>query len=199
MTPLEANPSSDDGATRLSLEDIDDLIPEWINTRSDLNRAESESILSARIRHFSRTLQPEDVLDDLFLRKLHKDMFGSVWTWAGAYRTRELNLGIEHFQIATAVRSLLQSTEYRISVGQDLNLVTCELHHKLVSIHPFVNGNGRHGRLFVDLLRQSLGLRPFVWGGIEVQTQRDDRVKYLRALRLADKGDIGPLLDLVVG
>jgi fido (protein-threonine AMPylation protein) len=75
MTPLEAGLANGDGSTDLSPEDFDELIPDWVNTRADLNVAESESILSARIGYFSRTLPSDKILDDLFLRKLHKDMF----------------------------------------------------------------------------------------------------------------------------
>lgn len=199
MTPLEAAPANGDGSTELSPEDFEELIPDWVTTRADLNAAESESILSARIRYFSRSIQSDKILDDLFLRKLHKDMFAPVWTWAGTYRKRELNLGVEYFQIAPSVRSLLESVAHRISIGHDLNLLTCELHHKLVSIHPFVNGNGRHGRLFVDLLRRSLGLQPFSWGGMEAHPLSESRATYLRALRQADRGNMSPLLSFVQG
>ena len=187
------------GFTYLGPEEFEELVPDWISNRKDLNRAESEGILRTRIRYFSENFQANQILDDLFLRNLHRDMFASVWTWAGKYRTRELNLGIDSSQVATAVRSLLDFTLYRISDDQDLDLVTCELHHRLVAIHPFVNGNGRHGRLFVDLLRTSLVLKPFNWGGVENMTPEETRSTYLSALRRADQGDIGPLMEFLSG
>ena len=195
MAEGESGPAN--GFTYLGPEEFDELVPDWIVNREDLNRAESDAILGTRVRYFSEKFQANQILDDLFLRNLHRDMFASVWTWAGKYRTRELNLGIDSSQIATAVRSLLEFTRYRIGDNQDLDLVTCELHHRLVAIHPFVNGNGRHGRLFVDLLRASLVLRPFNWGGFEGMTPKETRLTYLSALRRADRGDIGPLLDFL--
>jgi Fic-DOC domain mobile mystery protein B len=190
--------SGDDGATPLGPEEFEELIPEWIINRDELNRAESQGILAARIRHFSQRLEAEKILDDLFLRNLHRDMFGSVWTWAGKYRARQLNLGIDHSQIATSVRALLDSVGYRLADGQDLDIVTADLHHKLVSIHPFINGNGRHGRLYVDLLRNSLGLKPFNWGGNSDENAKETRSTYLKALRAADGGDLSELLAFVL-
>ena len=66
------------------IDDISGLKLDWITSYEDLNIAEAENILSAMAKHFGRRKNPKsDWLTDSFLRKVHKDMFGSVWNWAG--------------------------------------------------------------------------------------------------------------------
>ncbi len=70
-------------------------------------------------------------------------------------------------------------------------------HHRLVSIHPFPNGNGRHARLATDILvRQQKGKR-FTWGSQSLVAAGDTREVYIAALKAADNGDIVPLLAFV--
>lgn len=187
----------DDGSTVLSPEEVEHLIPDWINSRSDLNQAEAAGILSARVAHLVDSHSYEQVLDDIYLKQIHREMFDQVWTWAGQYRKRELNLGVSFFLVPTSIRELMQSTKYRVDLGDEIDILSAELHHRLVSIHPFLNGNGRHARFFVDLFRKSLGAKAFTWGGIEVAPSKNLRQKYLLCLREADIGNINPLVEFI--
>ena len=65
----------------------------------------------------------------------------------------------------------------------------------MVQIHPFVNGNGRHARLMADVLLFNHDLPRIEWGGPGLDAAGDMRRSYLDALRAADRGDFGPLLD----
>lgn len=188
--PLLQNPP---GATPLSAEDLEGRIPD-LATREELNAWEQENILQALDR--LRRRRPKELLDDGFLRKLHVWMFGDTWTWAGEYRLRETNIGVEPMQIPVRVRQLCENLRYQ----RDNNVfppaeLAVRFHRDLVWIHPFRNGNGRHTRLAADLLLESLGGAPLSWGGGNLEADGEKRSQYLAALKAADAGDYIPLTD----
>lgn len=134
-----------------------------------------------------------------FARALHRRMFGDVWRWAGTYRTTERNIGVDPSRVAVAVRDLTQNALLWFS--PDATWTTPELacmrvHHQLVAIHPFPNGNGRHARLYTDVLAHGTGLVPFTWGGASLDGAGPNRAAYLAGLRGADRNpdDLDPLL-----
>jgi Fic-DOC domain mobile mystery protein B len=183
------------GATPLPAEDLAALRLSWVTTRDELNQAEADNILRGRLWAFRRRgqfwyLEPEQ------LHRLHRQMFGAVWSWAGAQRRRETNIGIDWQQIAVALRNLCDDTLAQIGDATNLAYPADELamrfHHRLVLIHPYPNGNGRHSRLATDLLGRDLGLDEFSWGtgGVgrseDIATAAITRQRYLAALRAAD-------------
>lgn len=179
--------------TELGHGEREGLIPSDVATRADLDAAEERAIAFALLRRRSPT--PDVLLDDGYLRKLHRDLFGMVWSWAGEYRRRLTNIGIEPAQISTAVRSLTGDARAWIEYSSyEPDEIAARFHHRLVAIHPFVNGNGRHGRIAADLLVVGLGRARFTWGAnLDVDTATLRR-RYVDALRAADGGDIEPLL-----
>lgn len=136
-----------------------------------------------------------DLLSEKFIKDLHRHMLRDVWRWAGKFRTSERNLGIAHYEIPVALRQLLDDTkawiEYKTYPPDD---IAVRFHHRLVQIHAFPNGNGRHSRLMADLLLMSLGGERFSWGSANLQDAGDVRRRYITALQAADNHDIGPLL-----
>ena len=180
-----------DGHTALSDEDAEGLIPTYVSTRGELFEAEQRNIADALLR-VAPTI--DRLLDDSYLRRLHKSMFDQVWRWAGTYRVRETNIGIDPKEISTAVRNLVDDARTWIDLSVDPDDVAVRFHHRLVSIHAFPNGNGRHGRIYADYLVQANGSTPFTWGyhlGLETEQLR---ARYLRALRNADREDYDELL-----
>lgn len=190
-----------EGATPLTAEETAGLIPTFVATRADLNLVEQANIAAgrrwaARARAASTV---EGILDDGFVRQLHRQMYSQVWRWAGQYRTSERNIGIDPARIAVALRDLVANARYW--VAPDAGWITSELaclrvHHQLVAIHPFPNGNGRHARLFADVLANRLGLSAFSWGAADLNVAGPDRGAYLAALRRADR-DPDDLDDLL--
>jgi len=183
-----------DGATRLTPEDLEGLLPAHISTRGELDEWEAQNILKARTwvnagRH--------RVLDDKFVRDLHKKMFDETWEWAGQYRNDERNIGIDPRNVSTAVRNLCENTKARLATGEEAEKVAVWFHHQLTRIHPFRNGNGRHARLTTDQLLVSLGQQPFTWGLGDLIYAGETRKRYIAALREADKGDPRPLAEFV--
>lgn len=183
----------DDAATPLTLEERRDLIPSHIAARNDLNEAEQENILRGQAWAFRR--RRRDVLSEKFTLELHKRMFGEVWRWAGRFRQSERNLGIPFYEIPAAVRQLLDDTKAWIAYeSYPPGEIAVRFHHRLVQIHPFANGNGRHSRLMADLLVTDLGQERFTWGRADLQAAGDVRGRYIAALQAADNHDIAPLL-----
>ncbi len=182
-----------DGHTELSEDDRQGLIPSYIATRGDLFDAEQRNVSAALLRR--RAPNPSQLLDDKYLRDLHRAMFGEVWAWAGQYRTTQTNIGIDPRRIATAVRLLVDDArawvEHESFPPDDLAV---RFHHRLVAIHPFPNGNGRHGRVAANYLIEGLGRDHFSWGANLDATTGELRSAYLHAIQQADGGDTSQLL-----
>lgn len=185
-----------DGATPLDPDEISGLRLSWVATREDLNAAEQTNI--ARALGHRRWRQPTvlDVLDDLALRQLHAAMFGEVWIWAGKYRATERSIGVAPEQISVGVRGLVDDARYWVQgeVPLPIDEAAAQFHHRLVSIHPFPNGNGRHARAAADLLLRACEQPPFTWGRVSLDNASSTREEYIAALRQADAGDLKPLL-----
>jgi Fic-DOC domain mobile mystery protein B len=190
---MESLGPTGDGHTLLTDEDRHGLIPTYIATRGDLFDAEQRNIAQGLLR---RAPSYQQLLDDRYLRNLHRAMFGNVWRWAGTYRRRETNIGIDPVHISVAVRTLAQDARAWIDhEAFGYNELALRFHHRLVAIHPFPNGNGRHGRVAADLLMTALGERPFSWGAA-LQIPLDHlRSEYIQALRRADGGDFVSLIE----
>lgn len=181
------------GATPLGPAELAGLKQTWIATRAELNEVEQANILAGLAWAARRHRHP--LLSEQFIRPLHRAMFGDVWNWAGQFRTRETNIGVLPHQIPIALRELLGTMQYWLSTRPfSSDEIAVHLHHRLVQIHPFPNGNGRHTRVMADLLIESLGEPEFSWGRTSLLQDGPVRATYIAALREADKHNIGPLL-----
>lgn len=182
----------DDANTPLEPEEREQLIPTYITTRAELNEAEQIGIADADRWAFSRR---RDALDDVFLCQLHKRMFRDVWKWAGQFRRTARNIGIDAYRIPIELRQLVDDVRFWVENGTyDPDEIAIRFHHRLVEIHPFPNGNGRHGRLAADLLAKQLGRPRFTWGSANLVEPDQARREYVAALREADNHDITRLL-----
>jgi Fic-DOC domain mobile mystery protein B len=185
----------DDAGTPLAEEEREGLMPSYVTLRSELNEAEQNNIIEAREWAYGRK---REVLDEGFLNRLHQRMYGNVWRWAGQYRTTGKNIGVDAYRIPMELRQLVDDCRYWIDHGTyDPDEIAARFHHRLVSIHPYSNGNGRHARLATDLLLKSMERAPFSWGSGNLVVQGDVRSRYIAALRAADKYHIEKLLEFV--
>ena len=183
-----------DGNTPLSSEELADLIPS-LATKEDLNEWERENILNARQWTDKGRTSAADVVSDSYIRKLHEKMFDQTWKWAGQYRNTEKNIGVPFHEIREQLGGLIGDVRYWIeNQTYSADEIAIRFHHRLVQIHPFPNGNGRHARLIADLLVTKLGQRSFTWGARDLVKAGEARAKYLEAIRAADDGDIKLLL-----
>ncbi len=184
-----------DGNTALSREEQDDLIPD-LTTHEELNEWERQNILEAFAwACHPRQLKRHDPLTEAYVRDLHRRMFDQTWKWAGIYRTSEKNIGIPHFQIRESLAVLLGDVRYWVAQQTfEPDETAIRFHHRIVAIHAFSNGNGRHARLIADVLAQRAGRPAFSWGGGNIGQAGDFRRTYIGALQAADRHDLQPLL-----
>ncbi len=185
-----------DGHTPLADEDYEGLIPSFVVSRGELNDVETANIADALTQR--RVPPANTVLDPKYLRDLHRDMFGQVWHWAGKDRTREVVVGIDPADIAVRLRVLTDNARYWVANDVfPIDELATRFHHRLVQIHVFRNGNGRHGRAATGILLRSLGQPPFTWGAGLAVTPDELRARYIGALRRADADDFVDLLAFV--
>ncbi len=182
------------GATPLTPDEEDGLIPQHITLRAELNEFEQANIVEAETWLQNRRSIPS-VRDSVFLKELHRRMFGQVWKWAGEYRKIDRTLGIHWPKISYETEALCREVDYwckdRVYPPEELAL---RFHHKLVWIHCYPNGNGRHSRLAADLLITELGNTRFTWGRANLDAAGDVRSRYIDSLKSADNRDLEPLL-----
>jgi len=189
------------GATPLDPNETEGLIPDYISTQGELNRLEQENILEARAQIIGG--RHKDLMTDTFVRDLHKRMFKNVWRWAGTYRKSDNSIGVAWTQVPVQLVKLLQDTEFWIKNGTypwpELGV---RFHHRLVLVHPFPNGNGRHARLMTDILLEAHGQSIFTWGASLAQkdgldTVGEARMEYITALKEADERKYARLIQFV--
>lgn len=187
------NAGEPDGTTPIDPDEARALIPSHITARAELNEWEHDNIVEGERWAFGR--RRGNLLSVEFLQRLHRKMFGATWRWAGRWRTTEKNVGIAPERIPEAVRQLLQDVATQLDAhSYPIREIAARLHHRLVQIHPFPNGNGRVARTYVDLLLASQGEERFRWGDADLVAPGDVRQRYIAALRAADARDYGPLL-----
>jgi Fic-DOC domain mobile mystery protein B len=196
MTDLFQEPED---ATPIEPGERDGLLQTWITDRKDLNEAEQENIVKgAAWARQRRGIKAVDLLSEDYVKSLHKQMFGEVWKWAGAYRQTPRNMGIDASRIHVDMPALLDDVRFWVeNKTYPPDEIAVRLHHRLTEIHPFPNGNGRHARMMADLLVGRLDKEPFSWGGGSLADIGELRAQYIAALKAADGHDIGPLLRFV--
>ncbi len=185
------------GATPLDRDEAEGLLLPHITNRGELDRWEQDNIVEAETWAFRR--KPADLLSEAYSCRLHKRMFGNVWRWAGTFRSSDKNIGVDYWSIAPSLKNLLE--DVKIWIEQSVyspDDIAAHFHHRLVAIHLFANGNGRHARLMADLLLVHILNRPcFTWGSENMAEAGTCREQYIQALQAADRHDYAPLLKFV--
>jgi Fic-DOC domain mobile mystery protein B len=187
-----------DGATPLDPDELDGLKFKHVSTRGELDQLEQAGITEG-LKWLDKQKNP-DVLSEAFVLELHKRLFGSVWKWAGTFRRTEKNIGVDPIQVDIQLRQLLDDAKYWVEHGTYApKELAARFHHKLVFIHPFPNGNGRHARIMADAVLTKLLNEPAIdWaGGYRLEAMNERRNQYIAALRAADRHDISALLEFV--
>ena len=185
-----------DGQTPLSEEEKEGLRISSITTREELDEFEQLNIEKAIQWTFGKKIKTEQLFSEQFIKTLHKKMYGEVWKWAGEFRSSEKNIGIKSYLISIHLKQLLDDAlywkQYETYEPQELAI---RFKHRLVSIHCFANGNGRHSRLIADLIMEKIyNGNFFTWGSVNLVHSTDARSQYIQAVRKADELDIQTLI-----
>lgn len=188
------------GATPLTQEQLRGLkLP--ITMHGELNAAEQENILRARLwARGARSIVMPNMLSREFVERLHARMYGDVWEWAGTQRLVDTNIGVPFPRIGVALRELFDDARYWLEhdTYEPVEFAV-RLHHRLVFVHPFPNGNGRLSRFYADLaLIRHFGRARLTWGGGELGSEDPRRTDYIAALQAADGHDYQRLLEFAI-
>ncbi|MHC4212957.1 MAG: mobile mystery protein B [Planctomycetota bacterium] len=177
-----------EGASPIDTNEIEGLLLTHITTRDELDRWEQENINEALA--WLEEHKITDILNESFMKLLHKKMFCNVWKWAGRFRQSEKNIGVSWYKIPVELKQLCDDVKYWIknkTFSDDE--IAARFHHRLVSIHLFPNG---------DILLENILNKPlFTWGNANLVKSGDDRKRYIESLIAADRGDYGLLMDFV--
>lgn len=188
------------GQTPLDDKESRGLLLKHISTRQELDEFEQKNIEKAVLWLGRSRISRERLLSEKFVKQLHKKMLSDVWSWAGEFRSKskkDMNIGVGWHQVPVELRKLFDDCEYWIDKKTfSEEEIAVRFKHRLVYIHPFNNGNGRHSRLMADTMMEKIFKKPhFNWGGISLEAENDGRSKYIRALHDADNGDYKSLLE----
>lgn len=185
-----------DGQTPLDEDEKEGLLVQTIATRSELDEFEQKNIEEAILWLLNKSLKKENIFTEKFICDLHKRMYGSVWSWAGKFRKTNKNLGVDKHQIPVDLRNLCDDAIYWIAHNvYPPEEIAIRFKHRIVSIHCFPNGNGRHSRLMADIIINKVYGKPlFNWGAGDLVHKGKARNMYLNAIRSADKGNFESLL-----
>lgn len=185
------------GQTPIEEEEKEELRIKTISTRSELNEFEQANIEKAVEWSLKRNPTYAKILTVDFIKEVHKRMFAKVWGWAGTFRKTNKNIGIDKYYIELELTKLMDDCRFWIenkSFPEDE--IAIRFKHRLVKIHPFPNGNGRHSRLCADILiSKGLSKDVFTWGSKNLEDLGETRTEYLNAIYEADKENIKPLLE----
>lgn len=189
-----------DGQTPLDEDEKEGLLIPTISTRQELDEFEQKNVEEAMEWSIMRTLAAEQILAEEFIRRLHIRMYSSVWKWAGEFRRTNKNIGVDKYRIPTELRYLLDDTLFWVEhETYPPEEIAIRFKHRLVSIHCFPNGNGRHSRLMADIIISHIYSQPvFSWGSQNLVQAGSVREQYIAALKKADLGDYQDLISFAI-
>jgi len=186
-----------EGQTPLDEDEKEGLLIPSITTRGELDEFEQLGVEKTNEWLLTKKFIARKILSEEFVKDLHKRMFGAIWKWAGEFRRTNKNIGVDKFIIGMELKVLLDDCQYWIEnkvFSEDE--IAVRLSQRMVLIHPFANGNGRHSRMMADILISKVFGKPyFTWGSVNLTKKGEARTKYLAALRSADQNDYKPLIE----
>lgn len=186
-----------DGQTPIDENEKEGLLLKSITIQRELNEHEQLNIEKAVEWTIHNKFNQDTILSKEFIKKVHMKMFSDIWEWAGKFRKSEKNIGVEWINIGIELKYLLDDTKYWIEhKTYSPDEIAIRFKHRIVNIHCFPNGNGRHSRIMADIIIESIfGRGVFTWSHSNMVKPDETRKKYLAAIKEGDKGNIEPLIN----
>jgi len=186
-----------EGQSPLNEDEKEGLLIKTISTREELDEFEQANIQEAIEWSIKTKISREQLLSEDFILFIHKKMFNEVWEWAGTKRKTNKKIGVDKTQISIELQKLIDECNFWIDNKTfSPEEIAVRFSHRLVKIHLFPNGNGRHSRLVADLLISKVFNKPvFTWGHSDLSKNNSIRKEYLEAIHKADNDDYKPLMD----
>ncbi|CAN5730449.1 mobile mystery protein B [soil metagenome] len=185
-----------DGQTLLDEDEKEGLLIPTIATRGELDEFEQQNIEQAILWSMKRSIKQETIFSEGFIKEVHKRMYGDVWSWAGKFRKTNKYLGVDKTVIGIELKALLDDVSYWMDHKTfEPDEIVVRFKHRIVTIHCFANGNGRHSRLMADIIREKAFKKPvFTWGAANLIKHDNARAEYLKAVKAADANNYEALL-----
>lgn len=159
---------------------------------------EAKGIALAELSVFG--LDTEASISTSLILSIHKIAFGHLYDWAGKWRTTDIVVGQleppRPHQVIQLMYQYVDNLNFKISIAKTREEhIDCLLyaHYEFIRIHPFNNGNGRTGRIVMNLVAMKFGYKPLVLYHREGESSK----VYIEAMKAADKGDLEPLRKLI--
>lgn len=167
-------------------------------TLKEIYEKEAQNIANATIKYLSAPPSKKEApFTYEWLLKLHEEMFGDVWDWAGKLRQVELSIGIKAYLVAAELKKLSDDIEFwSKNKTFDVYETATRIHHRAVQIHPFKNGNGRWSRMLANIYLRQNGLMPVKWQEDLLASENPKRNEYIHALKKADNSNFTDLIEM---
>lgn len=170
----------------------------FLTDKNLINEYEAKGIAAAELFVFE--LDSETEISTQLLLEIHRCAFSELYDWAGSWRTTTVAVGQltppEPSQVLQLMYQFIDNLNYKIrSAATQQDHIDCLTfaHYEFIRIHPFHNGNGRTGRILMNIVALKFGYKPlelyFREGG--------GRKTYIDAMKLADSGNFEPLTALI--
>lgn len=185
------------GQTTLENNEWEGLIPKQIVLERELREFEMINISKAIAKYLSPRARQINLCDPLTIRQIHRDMFDDTWEWAGQFRKTGKIIGVPPEKIANELdRACRDLGQWLKEETYSIEEIAIRFHHRLLWIHLFPNGNGRHARLVADVLLHSREIPLFTWGSGNLNSGGPERMAYLSGLKKADIQNVSDLIAL---
>ncbi len=163
-----------------------------------INEYEAKGIAAAELFVFE--LDSETEISTQLLLEIHRIAFSELYDWAGFWRTTSVIVGQitppEPAKVLQLMYQFIDNLNFKISNAQNLqDHLDCLTfaHYEFIRIHPFNNGNGRTGRILMNIVALKFGYKP-----LELyHREGDSRKTYIEAMKFADNGNFEPLMTLI--
>jgi cell filamentation protein len=169
-----------------------------ITDKNQINEIEANGIANAELFIFE--LDSEIEISTTLILEKHKIAFGKLYDWAGKWRITEVIVGQlippKPTMILQAMYQFIDNLNFKISIVKNrAEHIDCLVyaHYEFINIHPFNNGNGRTGRILMNIIALKLGYRP-----LELYYREgESRKYYIQAMKDADNGNYEKLILLI--